>query len=204
MMDIRITPPVVFSVLAALSFAFFGVSCSPRPDALSGATDHVTQKNLILPPNGADYDVLGVRAGVKGFVVKYDDTVFRGGMPNEDSAASTLHTLGIKTIISAAPTDFERAMCEEYGFELVEIPFSKNSGLSSSDLSRYLNAIRTASAPFYIHCKGGSHRGGILGANYRVFILNWSVERALTEYDILGGDPETDGPMIEALKRMAP
>ena len=204
MTDIRITSPVVFIVFIALLFAFACVSCNPRLDALSGATGRVARKNLVLPPNGADYEVVGSCAGLTGSVVKYDHMLYRGGALRADTAVKTLRTLGIQTIISAAPSEYERAFCRKYGFVLVEIPFSKDSGLSSSDLSQYLDAIRTGSGPFYIHCKGGSHRGGILGANYRVFILNWSVERALAEYDRLGGEPLKDQPMIEALRSMAP
>ena len=69
---------------------FCGSSCDQNPDARSGATLLHEQKKVDLPPAGDSYDLLGELPGITGFVVQYDDQVFRGGEPHEDSAAKTL------------------------------------------------------------------------------------------------------------------
>jgi len=181
----------------------FGAWFRSKVDAVSGAT-HSAKKKITLPPEGESYDISGVLPGLKNYVVKYDDNVYRGGDILEPSAGKTLRKLGVKTIISITPNEYEREFCREYKFELVEMPFKKDTGVSEEDVNRFLETIRTGEGAFYVHCYGGTHRAGILGAAYRIFILNWPVEKALEEYDVLGGDFETDRPMIEPLKRMVP
>ncbi len=196
---------VVF-IISLASVLFLGsLPCSAGwLDAVSGATRSAKEKGVTLPPDGEEYTVLGVLPGLKNYAVKYDEALYRGGELQKKSAVKTLRKLGVKTIVSITPTDYEREFCRKYRFPLVEIPFEKDNGISEEGLALFLETIRTGTGPFYLHCKGGSHRAGILGAAYRIFILNWPVERALTEYDRLGGDLIEDQPMIEALKRMAP
>ena len=197
-------------ILAILLGGVVGISLfgylayDPQLDGRSGATSLSGSKKVELPPEGEAYQVLGERSGVRGFVIQYDDQVFRGGEPYKKSAAKTLHSLGVQTIISIVPTDVERAFCKKQGFELVEIPFDKTTGVSSNDVARLQETIQTGIGPFYIHCKGGSHRGGTLSAAYRLSVLGWPFEKVIAEFDQLGGDLVADQNLIESLRQRTP
>jgi len=172
-----------------------------KPDAISGATYRNSPQEVILPPETGEYRVLGVQKGLKNYVIRYDDTVFRGGEPYADSAAQALSKIGINSIISITPTENERQFCRKHGFTLIEIPFKKVPGPAATDVKRYIDTIKTGAGPFYVHCHGGTHRGGVLGVAYRVHILGWPYEEALVEYGRLGGDLLSDHTMLESVRR---
>ncbi len=171
-----------------------------KTDAVTGATPTYKHKKTVLPPQTGAYEVIGTADGLKNYVIKYDDNLYRGGEPFADSAVASLKKYGIRTIISITPTDHERNFCKRNGFTLVEIPFEKTTGVSPSDLKRYLDVIKTKAEPFYVHCHGGTHRGGVLGVAYRVHIQNWPYEKALVEHGRLGGDLLADHIMLESVK----
>lgn len=181
-----------------------GISCQWRHSAgivtTTGATPHGYAEDTVLPPPAGEYEVVGVMEGLKKFVVKYDDTLYRGGEPFAECAIESLRKLGIRTIISITPTDYERAFCQTQNITLVEIPFDKKPGPSKQDLKRYLDTIETGAGPFYLHCHGGTHRGGTLGVAYRIHFLGWSFQEALIEHGRLGGDLLGDHTMLEAVR----
>lgn len=186
---------VVIGMAMALS------SCHHRPqspDVVSGAT--VPHDQIVLPPTNSHYQVLGHREGLNGYVVKYNDVFYRGGQVYiEDLAAEALREYAIKTIVSITPSDAERAFCASNSLALIEIPFDKG-GPSAEDYQNFLKALESSEPPFYIHCKGGSHRAGILSAAYRIQLQGWSFEQAAIEYGRLGGDLKADHAMIETLR----
>jgi hypothetical protein len=194
----------MWSVLALCA----GCRCCRGPsgaDAVSAATPYYAGgERGALPPAAGDYTVLGVRDGIKSWAVKYDNTLLRGGEFFDDTAAKALAEWGVKTVISVTPNDKERAFCAQNGFILVEIPFTKKEGPSEADLRRFLDTVKNGKAPFYVHCVGGTHRGGILGLAYRVHHLDWPVERAVIEFGRLGGDLKDNHNMIDAVIRFKP
>jgi hypothetical protein len=174
-------------------------------DAVSAATAaYFAGDRGAPPPAGDGYTVLGVRDGIKAWAIQYDDRLIRGGEFYDDSAAKALSQWGVKTIVSISPNDKERDFCKQHGFELVEIPFNKNDGPSEKDLRRFLDTVKNGRERFYVHCIGGSHRGGVLGFAYRLHILNWVEDRALVEFGRLGGDLKGDHAMLEAVRKFKP
>jgi len=111
---------------------------------------------------------------------------------------------GIKSIVSITPTDKERDFCKRHGFTLVEVPFDKVNGPSADNLGRFVETIKQGQGPFYVHCVGGTHRGGVLGVAYRLHHLGWTYERALVEFGRLGGDLKEDHLLLEAVKNYKP
>ncbi|MDZ8118171.1 fused DSP-PTPase phosphatase/NAD kinase-like protein [Pontiella agarivorans] len=180
-------------------------ACQTQPpkqadvDGISGAT--VSHDRIVLPPANENYQVLGHLEGLNNYVVQYDESLYRGGQAYEpDLALQSLEALGIKTIISITPTEEERAFCEIAGIELIEVPFTSDSGPTENNFELYFQVLENSKAPVYLHCKGGSHRAGILGAAYRMKFQDWSYEQAIIEYGRLGGDLKTDYPMLSSLK----
>jgi hypothetical protein len=196
------------AVLACLSMATSCISPTKetaKVDAVSGATPKYAGGDRgELPPTCGNYEVLGVKDGIKNWAIKYDARVLRGGEFYADSAAKGLNAWGVKTVVSIAPSDKERSFCKAHGFALVEIPFDKTKGPSLADIGRFLDTLRTGTAPFYVHCVGGTHRAGVLGVAYRVHVLNWPYERALVEFGRLGGDLKTDHPLLETVRAFKP
>ncbi len=193
----------VVNVLFALSILICMESCKNQycPDAISGATPYSqTDKKIILPPKSNTYTTIGLMNGLKGFVVKYDDNLYRGGKLISEKGIKSLKSLGVRTIVSVTPTDAEREIAKKHGFLLIEIPFTKDLGLSKDDIQRFIAIFKNNSMPIYMHCNGGSHRGGILGLTYRIHKNNWSMDKALLEYGYLGGDLKDDQIMIQSIK----
>ena len=176
-------------------------SCHLQPDPVDGVTGAtLPHDQIVLPPTNSHYRVLGHLQGLNNHMVKYNDSFYRGGQVYiEDLATESLRECAIKTIVSIVPSDAERAFCATNGFALVEIPFDK-SGPTPQDYQRYFKSLETSEPPFYIHCKGGMHRGGIFAAAYRIKFQGWSFEQAVIEYGRLGGDLKADHAMLETLR----
>ena len=196
----------VYAVILAVGLTAAAVSgCDeavqpPAPDATSSATRLDGGKGrAALPPPGETYKIEGRQPGLKGYVVRYDDNFFRGGTVLDATGAAALKKWGVKTIISATPTDNERTWANTNGLTLVEIPFEKENGLSDAQRSRMLEALK-GGGPFYAHCHGGNHRGGAFGIVYRVYVQGWDFDKAVKEFDILGGDLESDKLMLESIR----
>mgnify|MGYP000377393144 CR=1 FL=1 len=194
-----------------LIFPLWSISCKtlekqPQPsDAVSGATPHYAGGDRgALPPTAGEYTVLGVREGIKAWVIQYDEKLLRGGEFFDDSAAKALAEWGVKTVISISPNNKERAFCRKHSLELVEIPFDKKNGPSKADIQKFLNTIKQGKAPFYLHCIGGTHRAGVLGVAYRIHRLGWAPEKALVEFGRLGGNLKDDHTMLESVLQFKP
>ena len=194
----------IIGILILLSIMLPIVSCKNKsnPDTISGATtEHNKEKKLILPPKSDTYTTIGLMPGLEGFVVKYDDNFYRGGELYSKKGIQSLKSLNILTILSITPTEVERKMAKKYGLTLFEIPFTKDTGLSEIDLKNVINILKKENMPIYVHCRGGAHRGGILGIVYRIYKNNWSLENALLEYGYLGGSLKDDQKMIQSIKK---
>jgi protein tyrosine phosphatase (PTP) superfamily phosphohydrolase (DUF442 family) len=156
-----------------------------------------------LPPEGDTYEVIGYRDGIRFFVVKYNDKLYRGGDVLSAKGAEALKLLGIKTIVAVSANDRERALAKEHGFNLVEIRFGLND-LTKDHLDRFLRTVDESPGPFYVHCVGGTVRGGILLAHYRIHREGWTSEKALTEYRRLGANYWDSLTLVKVLKKNAP
>ncbi|MCK5808642.1 dual specificity protein phosphatase family protein [bacterium] len=190
-------------ILISLLIIVSGVSCKNNSniDAISDATTkYVRNEKTILPPKSDTYTTIGSLPGLKGFVVKYDDNFYRGGELYSKEGIQSLKSLNISTILSVAPTEVERKMAKKYGLRLFEVPFTKEVGLSKRDLEKVINILKKENMPLYVHCHGGTHRGGIVGMVYRIYKNNWSLEKALLEYAYLGGSLKDDQKMIQSIK----
>lgn len=164
---------------------------------LTGLT--AAEGEIQLPQPGATYEVLGVTPGLKNFAVKYTDDWYRGGMPLAVEGGEAWRSWGIRTVISIAPSDLERVLCEQLGITLVEIEFEKTT-LTSEVLDRFAAVVEAAEKPIYVHCHGGTHRGGALSLAYRLAFAQMEREAAIGEYEALGGMPGgKDQPMVDAI-----
>lgn len=112
-----------------------------------------------------------------------DENFFRGAQPKEGDYAS-LAALGIKTIIDLQddPSSYEKRAAEAAGMRYVNIPMSDSSRPSDSQIEQFLKlANDPATGRFFVHCAGGRHRTGVMGAVYRMSHDGWDFNRAYQE-----------------------
>ena len=99
-----------------------------------------------------------------------DERFYRGAQPNEGDYKS-LAALGIKTIIDLqdSPTSYEKRAAEAAGMRYVHIPMSDSERPNDSQIDQFLKLANDPGAgAFFVHCKGGRHRTGVVGAVYRI------------------------------------
>lgn len=173
-----------------------------KTDATTGATPAIVKKEA-LPPKSDTYSVLGWIHGNNGYLIKYSQELFRGGDVVLQTAIDTLKQFGVKTIVSISPTDSERTLLKTNSVQLIEIPFNKDS-LTNKEISDFLDVMKQAKSPIYVHCHSGLHRAGIFCLSYRIYNQKWPVEKALIEFGKLGGSLKDDNAMIEKVLTFKP
>ena len=114
-----------------------------------------------------------------------DDRFFRGSRP-EDGDYQALAALGVKTIIDLTDNsmEYEKPAVEAAGLRYVNIPMIDKSYPSMDQINEFLKVVDDPqTGKFFVHCAGGRHRTGVVGAVYRFRHDNWNLEQALAEMD---------------------
>jgi protein tyrosine/serine phosphatase len=112
-----------------------------------------------------------------------DDRFFRGGQPTEKDYRQ-LAALGVKTVIDLTddPKSYERPTVEALGMRYVNIPMSDSRYPQASQIDQFLKLVDNPSTgKFFVHCAGGRHRTGVMGAVYRFNHYNWSFDQVYAE-----------------------
>lgn len=134
-----------------------------------------------LPMTDTNYEVVGYQEGIRFYVMKYDDTLYRCGDIMSPQGADTLARMGVKTIITTSQDAQQRQWAAERQMKYVEIPFGWND-MREEDLHTFLSTYESSPKPVCIISRTGTIRAGIWGAWYRVRKQGWTVEAALNEY----------------------
>ena len=117
-----------------------------------------------------------------------DEHFYRGAQPGPDDYKA-LAALGIKTIVDLRddPTNYEKANAEAAGIKYVNIQMSDTRKPASEQVETFISVAKdTSNWPFYVHCIGGRHRTGLIGAIYRYNNYGWdfdTVYREMKNYD---------------------
>ena len=112
-----------------------------------------------------------------------DDRFYRGAQPDKD-AYKQLSDLGIKTIIDLTdnPKSYEKSSVEALGMRYVHIPMSDKRYPESTSIEQFLKLVDDpTTGKFYVHCAGGRHRTGVMGAVYRFNHYNWNFDQVYSE-----------------------
>jgi protein tyrosine/serine phosphatase len=110
-------------------------------------------------------------------------TLYRGGQPLENDFKD-LAALGIKTVIDlrTRPEPYGRRCVEAEGMRYINIPMSDTEYPKSDDIQQFLEIVDDpASGKLFMHCAGGRHRTGVLGAVYRFTHDGWNYEQVYEE-----------------------
>jgi protein tyrosine phosphatase (PTP) superfamily phosphohydrolase (DUF442 family) len=112
-----------------------------------------------------------------------DERFFRGGQPKERDYKA-LAELGIKTVIDLRddPELYEKPIVESLGMTYVNIPMIAKKYPTDEAISSFLKLVSDPSTgKFYVHCAGGRHRTGAVGAVYRYQVYNWTFDQVYKE-----------------------
>ncbi|HEV7474793.1 MAG TPA: hypothetical protein VGN90_12140 [Pyrinomonadaceae bacterium] len=112
-----------------------------------------------------------------------DERFYRGGQPKEEDYKA-LSALGIKTVIDLTdnPKPYEKPMVEALGMTYVNIPMDDKKYPAEETARAFLKlASDPSTGKFYVHCAGGRHRTGAMGAVYRYQLYDWNFEQVYAE-----------------------
>jgi protein tyrosine phosphatase (PTP) superfamily phosphohydrolase (DUF442 family) len=112
-----------------------------------------------------------------------DDRFYRGAQPKEEDYKD-LVALGIKTVIdlTADPKPYEKSTVESLGMKYVNIPMIEKAYPTPEATETFLKTVTDPNTgKFYVHCAGGRHRTGAMGAVYRYEFYNWNFEQVYQE-----------------------
>jgi len=112
-----------------------------------------------------------------------DENFYRGARPKDKDYAA-LAALGIKTVIDLTDNSrsYEQPAVEAAGLRYVNIPLVDKSYPTADQVNAFLKVVNDpATGKFYVHCAGGRHRTGIMGAVYRFNHDHWNLEQAYAE-----------------------
>ncbi len=112
-----------------------------------------------------------------------DERFYRGARPKSEDF-KTLAALGIKTVIDLTDNSKkrEKPAVEAAGMRYVNIPIVDKAYPSREQTDEFLKVANdTATGKFYVHCAGGRHRTGVMGAVYRFNHDRWSFDQAYAE-----------------------
>jgi protein tyrosine/serine phosphatase len=112
-----------------------------------------------------------------------DARFYRGAQPKEQDYED-LANLGIKTVIDlqAQPKSYEKSIVESLGMTYVNIPMNEKQYPTEAATKLFLKVVNDpATGRFYVHCAGGRHRTGAMGAVYRYQFYDWNFEQVYAE-----------------------
>ena len=113
-----------------------------------------------------------------------DERFFRGAQPKTEEDYKALAALGIKTIIDLTddPKEYEKPLVESLGMKYIHIPMIAKKYPTPAATEAFLKTVNDPSTgKFYLHCAGGRHRTGAMGAVYRYEFYNWDFEKVYQE-----------------------
>jgi protein tyrosine/serine phosphatase len=111
-----------------------------------------------------------------------DENFYRGARPKEKDFAD-LKALGIHTVIDLTDnTPEERGYVEAQGMRYVNIAIEDKRDPSQAQIAEFLKVVNDpATGKFYVHCAGGRHRTGVMGAIYRFNKYHWNLDQVYAE-----------------------
>ncbi len=111
-----------------------------------------------------------------------DERFYRGARPKQKDFQA-LKDLGIHTIIDLTDnTPEERGYAEAVGPKYVNIALIDKKDPSEAQVAQFLKVVNDpTTGKFYVHCAGGRHRTGVMGAIYRFNVYHWNLDQVYSE-----------------------
>lgn len=113
-----------------------------------------------------------------------DERFYRGAQPKNEEDYKILAAMGIKTIIDlqAEPKEYEKPIVESLGMKYINIPMISKKYPTEEATQAFLKIVNDPeTGKFYVHCAGGRHRTGAMGAVYRFQFYDWNFDQVYKE-----------------------
>ena len=114
---------------------------------------------------------------------RMDDRFYRGAQPKQVDYWA-LKNLGISTVIDLKddPEPYAKATVEGLGMRYVHIPIVGKSYPTPEHVAAFMKTVDDpATGKFFVHCAGGRHRTGNMGAIYRFEKYGWNFDQVYKE-----------------------
>ena len=115
---------------------------------------------------------------------RIDDTYYRGAQPKGRDYAD-LAALGVKTVIDLqadGDNADEAKLVAASGMRFYRIGMTPRVAPTAEQLAAFLRIVKDpAQQPVYVHCAGGRHRTGVMGAVYRFTHDHWNYDQVYAE-----------------------
>ena len=114
-----------------------------------------------------------------------DERFYRGARP-KDGDYQALAALGVQTVIDLTDNsiEYEKPAVEAAGLRYVNIPMVDKSYPKMDQINEFLKVVDDpATGKFYLHCAGGRHRTGVMGAVYRFHHYGWNLDQVVAEME---------------------
>ncbi|HEV3469368.1 MAG TPA: tyrosine-protein phosphatase [Pyrinomonadaceae bacterium] len=131
------------------------------------------------PPQQPDLS----QVNIKNFG-RMDERFFRGAEPKRLEDFQALRAIGVDTIIDlqAKPEAAEKDWVESLGMRYVNIPMVEKKYPRPEDVEAFMRTVDDpATGKFFVHCAGGRHRTGAMGAVYRFEKYGWDYDQVYAE-----------------------
>ncbi len=121
-----------------------------------------------------------------------DERFYRGARPTEEDLKA-LAAMGITTIIDLTDNsrEYEQPAAEAAGLRYINIPMTDKSYPSMDQINEFMKVVDDPqTGKFFVHCAGGRHRTGVVGAVYRFSKDKWNLDQVIDEmyrYDFGSG-----------------
>src|SRR5688572_10022371 len=111
-----------------------------------------------------------------------DERFYRGARPKQRDFQA-LKDLGIQTVIDLTDnTPKEKGYVEALGMTYVNIAIPDKQDPTDEQIGQFLKLVNDpATGKFYVHCAGGRHRTGVMGAVYRFNNYQWNFDQVYAE-----------------------
>lgn len=112
-----------------------------------------------------------------------DERFHRGARPKEEDLKA-LAAMGIKTVIDLTDNsrEYEQPAAEAAGLRYINIPMKDKSYPDMAQINEFLKVANDPeTGKFFVHCAGGRHRTGVVGAVYRFNKDGWNLEQVIDE-----------------------
>lgn len=112
-----------------------------------------------------------------------DERFFRGARPKEEDLKA-LAAMGIKTVIDLTDNSREKEQpaAEAAGLRYINIPMIDKGYPPIEQINEFMKVVNDPeTGKFFVHCAGGRHRTGVVGAVYRFQNSGWDFDKVFAE-----------------------
>jgi protein tyrosine phosphatase (PTP) superfamily phosphohydrolase (DUF442 family) len=169
---------LIRGLLAAILFlTIAGSACRQVPNPLLFGSMNTTR--TVRDPAAAQWAKPMQVQGLPNLYQVSED-LYRGALPTTEGLRG-LKKLGVRTVIDLRESDGDQATMAELGLTYEHIPMTAFH-VKDDHVVQFLRLVNDPNrAPFFVHCKRGADRTGLMCAVYRIAFEDWTKEQAIAE-----------------------